>query len=432
MDGFVLNEGNTAWVLVSAALVLMMTPALAVFYGGMVRSKSVLNIMMMCFSAIAVVAVVYSLWGYSMSFGPDTAGGLFGDPFALFGIESLANGDPSNALASSGVPIYAWIGLQATFAIITLALLSGAVADRTRFSSWLVLVVLWCTFVYFPLSHMVWGGGLLSADGPIGRAFSTPMDLAGGTVVEIASGMGGLMLAIVLGKRRGFGIDPMRPHNLPLVMLGAGLLWFGWFGFNAGSAGAADGFASLAWVDTCVSAAVAMLAWLLTERIRDGKATSLGAASGVVVGLVAATPSAGFVTPLGAMAIGVVAGVLGALAVALKFRFGYDDSLDLVAVHFVGGFVGTVLIGVFATGPNLLEGAQEGLLYGGGVTQLVTQTLLAVSALVFVVVMTAIIGFVLRATMGVRVSADVEASGVDLALHGESAYEGIVSGRLGS
>jgi Amt family ammonium transporter len=431
MDGFVLNEGNTAWILVSAALVLMMTPALAFFYGGMVRSKSVLNMMMMSFSAIGVVGIAWALWGYSMSYGSDL-GGIIGNPFEMFGIDNLADNDPSNLIAANGVPTYAWIAFQATFAIITVALLSGAIADRTRFSGWLVLCVLWSTLVYFPLAHMVWGGGALGADGPIGRLFSTPMDFAGGTVVEIGAGVGGLVLAIVLGKRRGFGDDPMRPHNLPFVMLGAGLLWFGWLGFNAGSAGAANHQASVAWINTCLAGCAAMLAWVAVERIRDQHATSLGAASGVVAGLVAATPSSGYVAPLGAIVIGAVAGVLGAVAVAWKFRLGYDDSLDLVAVHLVGGLVGTVLIGVFATGPDLLEGARAGLLYGGGVTQLVSQTLLALGALVYATVMTLVIGFGLKALHGLRVSAQQEIGGLDLAIHGESAYEGIASGRLGS
>ncbi len=429
MDEFVLNEGNTAWILVSAALVLMMTPALAFFYGGMVRSKSVLNMMMMSFSAIGVVGIVYALWGYSMSYGPDVAG-LIGNPFALFGIEDVANTDPSNLLAANGVPVYAWIAFQATFAIITVALLSGAIADRTRFRAWLVLTVVWSTLVYFPMTHMVWGGGLLGANGPIGSSLSTPVDFAGGTVVEIGAGVGGLVLAVVIGRRRGFGTDPMRPHNMPFVMLGAGLLWFGWFGFNAGSAGAANDQASLGWVTTCLAACAAMIAWLITERVRDGISTTFGAASGAVVGLVAATPSAGFVSPLGAIAIGGIAGAAGALAVGLKFRLGYDDSLDLVAVHLVGGLIGTILIGVFATGRGLPDGAQAGLLYGGGVTQLLAQTALALAALVYSAVVTLVIGLVLKATVGLRAPVEHEIGGLDLAQHGESAYEGIASGRL--
>lgn len=429
MDGFVLDEGNTAWILVCAALVLMMTPALALFYGGMVRSKSVLNMMMMSFSAIGVVGLVYALWGYSMSYGPDVAG-VIGNPFTLFGIEGVADDDPSNLLAGNGVPVYAWIAFQATFAIITVALLSGAIADRARFRGWLVLTVAWSTVVYFPLAHMVWGGGLLGADGPIAAALSTPVDFAGGSVVEIAAGVGGLVLAVVLGKRRGFGSEPMRPHSMPFVMLGAGLLWFGWFGFNAGSAGAANGQAAMAWMTTCLAACAGLVAWIATERVRDGMSTSFGAASGAVVGLVAATPSSGYVSPLGAIAIGAVAGVAGALAVGLKFRLGYDDSLDLVAVHLVGGLVGTVLIGVFATGDGLPAGARAGLLYGGGVTQLLSQTILALAALVFAATVTLVVALVIRRVVGLRAPAEHEVGGLDLAQHGESAYEGIASGRL--
>ena len=429
MDGFEVNQGNTAWILVSAALVLMMTPALAFFYGGMVRSKSVLNMMMMSFSAIGVVGIVYTLWGYSMSYGPDVAG-IIGNPFTLFGIEDVANDDPSNLLAGNGVPVYAWIAFQATFAIITVALLSGAIADRTRFRAWLVLTVVWSTLVYFPLSHMVWGGGLLSAAGPVARALATPLDFAGGAVVEIAAGVGGVVLAVVVGKRRGFGTDPMRPHNMPFVMLGAGLLWFGWFGFNAGSAGAANDQAAVAWVTTCVAACAAMVGWIATERVRDGISTTFGAASGAVVGLVAATPSSGYVSPLGAIVIGLVAGVAGSLAVGLKFRLGYDDSLDLVAVHLVGGLIGTVAIGLFATGRNLPEGALPGLLYGGGVTQLLAQTILALAALAFSAVVTLGIGLLVKRTVGLRAPTDHEIGGLDLAQHGESAYEGIASGRL--
>ncbi|MDO8107322.1 ammonium transporter [Isoptericola sp. b441] len=430
MDTFVIDPANTAWVLLSAALVLLMTPALALFYGGMVRSKSVLNMMLMSFSALGVVGVVYLLWGYSMSFGSDV-GGLVGNPLQLFGVANLADGDPSDLMAGHGVPAYAFLAFQATFAIITVALLSGAVADRLRFSAWLLLTLVWSTLVYFPLAHMVWGGGLLSGAGPIGH-LATPMDFAGGSVVEIGAGVAGLVLAVVLGARKGFGKDPMRPHNLPFTMLGAGLLWFGWLGFNAGSAGAADHQAAIAWVNTTAAACTGLLGWLVVERVRDGKATSLGAVSGAVAGLVAATPSSGYVAPPGALVLGLVAGMLGAGAVGLKFRLGYDDSLDLVAVHLVGGLVGTIGIGLFATGPDLLDGARRGLFYGGGLAQLGAQTALALAALAFSAVVTAAIAVALRRVMALRVPAEHEIGGVDLALHGETAYEGIASGRLAS
>jgi Amt family ammonium transporter len=328
-------------------------------------------------------------------------------------------------MAASGVPALVAVGFQATFAIITVALISGAIADRTKFGSWLVFVALWVTFVYVPVAHMVWGGGLLGADG-ITSGWSTPIDFAGGTVVHINAGVAGLVLALLLGKRRGFGREPMRPHNLPFVMLGAALLWFGWFGFNAGSEFAADDVAGRAWLNTLIATCAAMLTWLVTEKFRDGHATSLGAASGVVAGLVAITPAAAAVDTFGAIAIGAVAGVLCALAVGLKYRFGYDDSLDVVGVHLVGGLTGTVLIGLFATDANNAwypDGAVNGLFYGGGVTQLGTQIVVALAAIVISGAATFVIGAILKATIGMRVSDEAEISGVDLAVHGETAYE---------
>ncbi|MDR3202408.1 MAG: ammonium transporter [Bifidobacteriaceae bacterium] len=437
---FALDSGNTAWILVSATLVLMMTvPALAFFYGGMVRSKSVLNMMMMSFGAAGLVGLIWVLWGYSMSFGTDQ-GGLIGNPVELFGLSGLADADASNILSGSGVPAMVWVGFQATFAVITVALISGSLADRVKFGAWMAFVGVWITVVYFPLCHWVWGGGFLGADGPIGSALSTPLDFAGGTVVHINAGVAGLVLAIIIGKRKGFGKEPMRPHNLPLVMLGAALLWIGWFGFNAGSAGGANAQAGQAWVTTFVATAVAMLGWTLTEKIRDGKATSLGAASGVVAGLVAITPGAGFVSPVGAVFIGLIAGVVCSLAVSLKYKFGYDDSLDVVGVHLVGGLTGTVLIGFFgsvdsaggyaADGGAYWDGAQNGLFYGGGATQLLTQISVALIAMVFSGVVTAIIGVIIKATRGWRISEPDEVGGIDLAVHGETGYETIGSGRL--
>ncbi|TQK75409.1 ammonium transporter [Rarobacter incanus] len=419
-----LNTGNTAWMLTSASLVLLMTPGLAFFYGGMVRSKSVLNIMMMSFGAMGVVGIIYVLWGYSMSFGSDIAG-IFGNPADFFGLKGMD--DNANALFSfedSGVPAYVWVAFQATFAIITVALISGSIPERVKFGSWMVFVAAWVTFVYFPMAHMVWGGGLLTK-GP-----STPLDFAGGTVVHINAGVAGLILALIIGKRKGFGKEPMRPHNLPFVMLGAALLWFGWFGFNAGSAGAANDQAGLAWITTTVATAAAMVGWLATEKIRDGHATSLGAASGIVAGLVAITPAAGFVSPVGSIFIGLIAGVVCALAVGLKYKLGYDDSLDVVGVHLVGGLWGTLSVGFFATADDLWEGSKAGLFYGGGLTQLATQAIIAIAAIAFSAVVTAIIGYIIKATMGWRVSEEVEVGGIDLAVHGESAYENISSGRI--
>ncbi|GAA4286699.1 ammonium transporter [Georgenia daeguensis] len=416
-----LDTGATAWMLISASLVLLMTPGLALFYGGMTRSKSVLNMMMMSFGAMAVIAVVYVLWGWSMSYG-SSVGGIFGNPFDQFGLSgAIYDGAGAFLIDDYGVPGIVGVAFQSTFAIITTALISGAIADRTRFSTWMVFVALWVTLSYFPMAHMVWGGGLLSGDGPF-ASIATPIDFAGGTVVHINAGVAGLVLALIIGRRKGFGAVPMKPHSLPLTMLGAALLWFGWFGFNAGSAFTADGVAGLAWVNTTTATAAAVLGWLATEKLRDGHATSLGAASGVVAGLVAITPAAGALSPVGSILLGAIAGALCALAVGLKYRLGYDDSLDVVGVHLVGGLVGTVGIGFLAT--------ETGLFYGGGASQLAVQVIIAVVAMIFSGVITAVIGLALKAVMGWRVSEDVEVNGIDQAEHGESAYEALGVGRF--
>ncbi|WP_062460612.1 ammonium transporter [Demequina soli] len=417
---FALDTGNTAWMIVATALVLLMTPALAFFYGGMVRAKSVLNMMMMSFISIATIAVVWVVYGYGLAFGSDTLGGLVGSPSGLVGLNGFADGDGLGA--GTGVPALVMAAFQATFAIITVALISGSVADRMKFSAWTIFTVLWVTLVYTPIAHGVWGGGLLGSFEP-----STVIDFAGGTVVHINAGIAGLALALLLGTRKGFGKEPFKPHNLPFVMLGAALLWFGWFGFNAGSEFGADATAGRAFLNTTVAPAIAILGWLLVEKIRDGHATSLGAASGVVAGLVAITPAAAAVDTWGALVIGFLAGVVCAMAVGLKYKFGYDDSLDVVGVHLVGGVLGTVLIGFFA---NLDEGttwapdgALNGLFYGGGWTQLGSQIIGALVAIVYSFVLTLIIGWALKATIGLRVSEDVEVQGIDLAEHGETAYE---------
>jgi Amt family ammonium transporter len=416
-----LDTGATAWMLTSASLVLLMTPGLAFFYGGMVRGKSVLNMMMMSFGAIAVTAVIYVLWGWSMSYGADV-GGIFGNPFEQFALNGAIYDEAGEFLIDDyGVPGIVGVGFQATFAIITVALISGAIADRVRYGTWLVFVALWVTFAYFPMAHMVWGGGLLSGDGPF-ASIAAPIDFAGGTVVHINAGAAALVLALVVGKRKGFGTEPMRPHSLPLVMLGAALLWFGWFGFNAGSAFTSDGFAGLAWVNTTTATAAAILGWLLVEKLRDGSATSLGAASGVVAGLVAITPAAGSVSPFGSIFIGALAGVFAAYAVGLKYRLGFDDSLDVVGVHLVAGLWGTLAIGFFAT--------ESGLFYGGGVNQLAVQAIIAVVAVVFSALVTYVLAVVLKAVGGWRVSEDDEVGGIDLAVHGETAYETIQSGSV--
>ncbi len=429
MEEFALDSGNTAWMLTSASLVLLMTPGLAFFYGGMVRGKSVLNMMMMSFGAIGAVGLIWVLYGYSGVFGSDV-GGFIGNPFDWFGLAGMTDND--SLMFASGVPALVAVGYQATFAIITVALISGAIADRTKFGTWMTFVAVWVTLVYLPLAHMVWGGGFLGADG-LTEFLSTPIDFAGGTVVHINAGIAGLVLAIVIGKRKGFAKEPMRPHNLPFVMLGAALLWFGWFGFNAGSEFGADGVSGRAWLNTMVATCVAMLAWLVTEKIRDGHATSLGAASGVVAGLVAITPAAAAVDTIGAIVIGLVAGALCALAVGLKYKFGYDDSLDVVGVHLVGGVVGTVLIGLFATDKNSAwypDGAQNGLFYGGGLTQLGTQVIVALASIVFSGVVTCIIAVIIKRTLGWRVSEEAEVGGIDLAVHGETAYETLGGARM--
>lgn len=416
-DPLALDPGATAWMLAASALVLLMTPGLAFFYGGLVRMKSVLNIMMMSFGAMGVVAVVWALWGYGLAFGPDTLGGWVGDPFANFGLAGLTTTIGTKA---AGLPDMVFIGFQATFAIITVALISGAVAERVRFGPWLLFSALWVTLVYSPIAHWVWGGGIFGAEGIIGSKIAA-LDFAGGTVVHMNAGMAGLMLAVVLGKRLGFMRDPnIRPHNLPFVMLGAGLLWFGWFGFNAGSELTADATAGLAWTNTLLATSAALLGWLLVERLRDGHATSLGAASGAVAGLVAITPACGFVDPMASIAIGAVAGGVCALAVALKFRVGLDDSLDVVAVHFIGGLWGTLSLGFFAV-PSSKTGG--GLFYGGGLAQFWPQILTALIVTAWTAVMTTLIGLAIHKTMGMRVTDADERSGIDVTEHAETAYE---------
>ncbi|MFQ6229270.1 ammonium transporter [Nocardia sp. NPDC002869] len=410
------NAGDTAWILTSAALVLLMTPGLAFFYGGMVRGKNVLNMIMMSISAMGVVTVLWVLYGFSVAFGTDK-GGLLGDPGQFFGLKTLIAGfgDESAGVPLIGtIPATVFVAFQAMFAIITVALISGAVADRLKFSAWLVFAAIWATVVYFPVAHWVWGGGWIMEK-------VEAIDFAGGTAVHINSGAAALALAIVVGKRAGWPKTPFRPHNLPFVMLGAALLWFGWFGFNAGSAAAADGVAGATFVTTLVATAAALIGWLVVEKIRDGKPTSLGAASGIVAGLVAITPSCSSVNVLGALAIGVIAGVVCALAVSLKFKFGYDDSLDVVGIHMVGGILGTVLIGVFAA-PEAPAGA-EGLFYGGDLELLGRQALGAVAVLVYSFVIALVIAYAIKFTIGLRADAEAESNGMDDSEHAETAYD---------
>jgi Amt family ammonium transporter len=363
---------------------------------------------------MGIVGVIYVLWGWSMSYSTDSIAGLFANPFAEFGLQGAILDDAGDFVLSDGLPVIVDVGFQVTFAIITVALISGAIAERVKFGTWMVFVPVWVTLAYFPMAHMVWGGGLLSGDGPF-ASIAEPIDFAGGTVVHINAGMAALVLVLVIGARKGFRKETMRPHSLPFVMLGAALLWFGWFGFNAGSAYGANGEAGLAWVNTTVAAAAAMLGWLLVERIRDGHPTSLGAASGVVAGLVGITPAAGSLSPVGSIALGAVAGVLCAMAVGLKYKLGYDDSLDVVGVHLVGGLVGTVLIGFLAT--------DGGLLYGGSANLLLVQIIIALVAIVFSGVVTLVIALVLKVAMGWRIAGEDEITGIDFEEHRETAYE---------
>ena len=413
MEEVVLNSGDTAWMLMSAGLVTLMIPGLALFYGGMVRVKSVLNMMMMSFGALAVVFTLWIIFGFSMVFGDSVGGnGYIGDVTEFLFLKGLDN---SEALIGT-IPAAVFIAFQGIFAASTVALISGSIADRAKFGAWMVFAGVWATLVYFPVAHWVFAfddfvaetGGWIAND--LGA-----IDFAGGTAVHINAGAAGLALAIVLGKRIGFGRSPMRPHNLPLVMLGAALLWFGWFGFNAGSAVASNGTAGLALLNTIGATVAAVLAWLIVEKLRDGHATSLGAASGVVAGLVAITPACAAVTASGALAIGAVAGALCAMSVGLKFRFGFDDSLDVVAVHLVGGIVGTLMIG--------FVGVEVGLFNGGGTEQLVKQAIGVVAVLGYSFILTLIIAKVIDLVMGFRISKDEEVSGIDLAVHAERGYE---------
>jgi Amt family ammonium transporter len=422
MEEVVINSGDTAWMLISTGLVTLMIPGLALFYGGMVRVKSVLNMMMMSFGALAIVFVLWIIVGFSMVFGDSIGGnGLVGDPSQFLFLNSLDNPDA----AIGTIPAAVFIAFQGIFAAITVALISGSIADRAKFGSWMVFAGIWAVLVYFPVAHWVFAfddfvaktGGWIAND--LGA-----LDFAGGTAVHINAGAAGLALAIILGKRVGWRKEAMRPHSLPLVMLGAALLWFGWFGFNAGSAVASNGTAGLALLNTIGATVAALLAWLLVEKVRDGHATSLGAASGVVAGLVAITPACAAVNASGALIIGAVAGVLCALSVGLKFRFGIDDSLDVVAVHLVGGIVGTVMIG--------FVGVEVGLFNGGGTEQLIKQIIGAGAVLGYSFIVTLIIGYALDKTIGLRVSKEVEVEGIDLKLHAESAYEMYSSSRGGS
>src|ERR1700742_5217091 len=410
-----IDPAATAWLLASTALVLLMTPGLAIFYGGMVRTTGVLNMIMMSFISIPLVTVAWLLVGYTLAFSDDSASGL------VCSLKHIGMLGINPDTARGPVPELLFATFQLGFAIVTAALVSGAIADRAKFAAWMVFVPLWTVTVYAVVAHWVWAPG--------GWLFNLgALDYAGGLVVEIVSGMSALALALVLGPRIGFKKDAMRPHNLPFVLLGCGLLWFGWFGFNAGSALAANGVASAIFLNTLVAGCLGMLGWLSVEQLRDGRPTTFGAASGVVAGLVAITPSCGTVNTLGAAAVGLAAGVVCSFAVGAKFRFNYDDSLDVVGVHFVGGVVGVSLIGLLATA--VMTSGPRGLFYGGGFGQLGKQALAIVVVALYAFTVSFVLAKLIDRIMGFRLSADDETAGVDFSQHAETAYAEGVQGHL--
>jgi Amt family ammonium transporter len=395
---------DSLWLLVAAALVLLMTPGVAFFYGGMVRAKSVISMMMMSFGAMALVGVLWVLYGYGLAFGTPLIPHWLGNPFSELGLNALTTGSGGPNL--NGL---AFAGFQATFAIITVALISGAIADRAKFGSWMIFAGLWVTIVYFPVAYWVfnltdgWAPFLLKVN-----------DFAGGTAVHINAGAAGLALALVLGKRVGFQKGMGKPHNVPLTLLGAALLWFGWFGFNSGSEAAVDGIAALAWINTLAAPAAATLGWLIIEKIKDGKPTSIGAASGAVAGLVAITPACNILTPGWAILLGLIAGAVCALAIDLKFKLGFDDSLDVVGIHLVGGVIGTLYIGIFGTGIGLID--------TGSFRQLGVQAIAAFGVMIFSFVIAWLLGTAIQKTIGFRIKNEDEVAGVDTVVHGEEGY----------
>jgi Amt family ammonium transporter len=402
------DTGSTAWMMVSTALVLFMTPGLALFYAGMVRRKNVLSSTMHSFFAMGLVGVLWALAGYTLAFGPDKAGLVGGlDFLGLKGVLGAVTGAEQAAIPTSVFAMY-----QGMFAIITVGLITGAIAERMKFKAYVVFAALWALLVYSPLAHWVWGGGWLMRLGAL--------DFAGGTVVHIASAAAALACALALGKRQGYGTDELRPHNVPMSVLGAGILWFGWFGFNAGSAYAANGLAGSAFLATHLSAAAGMLAWTVAETFHRGKATTLGAASGAVAGLVGITPAAGFVTPMAAIAIGLVVGAACYGGILLKDRFGYDDALDVVGVHGVGGTVGALLTGVFAMKAVNAAGA-DGLL-AGNPSLMIPQLVGIVATIAFSFIVTYVLLKVIDATVGLRVDEEAEYAGLDLSEHAETGY----------
>ena len=427
-----ISTGDTAWMLASSALVLLMTPGLAFFYGGMVRTKSVLNMMMMSMATIGIVSIIWVIYGFELAFGIDGKSPWYG------AIKISDLGNQVGAVANNGgeypIPLLVFAAFQLMFAIITPALISGAIADRAKFVPWTIFVAIWTTLVYLPVAHWVFAFGNKVGDVVTGAGYLAAkgvQDFAGGTAVHINAGAAGLALAIVLGKRIGWRKESMRPHSLPLVMLGAGLLWFGWFGFNAGSALGANGIAGLAFLNTQVAAAAALIGWIVVEKVRNGHATTLGAASGAVSGLVAITPACAFVAPWAAVVIGFLAGVICSVAVGMKYLFNFDDSLDVVGVHLVGGIWGSLSIGFFGSSAVNSIGL-DGLFFGGGSTLLGKQALGVAMVAGYSFLATLIIGFAIEKTIGFRVTKESELEGVDFNEHAESAYEMSGSTRGGS
>ncbi|MGP5043932.1 ammonium transporter [Glutamicibacter ardleyensis] len=398
------------WIMIAAALVLLMTPALGLFYGGMTRSTGVVNMMLMSFSAAALSAIVWILWGYSLSAGQPAIAGIIGNPFSDI---ALHNTEPTGLLTA---------GFSGTFALISVAIISGAIADRSRFAPWLLFVPLWVSLVYAPVAFWVWGGGLLSEDGFLGQIFGEAIDFAGGTVVHTNAGIAALVLALKLGQRHNFHDRP-QPHNTPLVMLGAALLWFGWFGFNAGAATTIEQ-AGLIWINTMGAPAAAILGWIFVEKLRGQRPSSVGVASGLVSGLVAITPACADLAPWAALLLGLIAGAGSAWAVNLKWKLGYDDSLDVVGVHLVSGIIGTMFLGFFAL-PT--ESNAGGLFYGGGFGQLIAQFITLLVVLIFSAAMTWVIATAIEKITPWRVSAQTELEGIDAAEHNESGYQWVDS-----
>ena len=408
-----MDSGNTAWMLISTALVLFMTPGLAFFYGGMVRSKNVLGMLMQNFAAMGLIGVLWVIVGFTLAFGGGGNAGVIGN-FDFLGFDGVNGNTLGPDFFALSIPFILFAAYQMTFAIITPALITGATADRLKFGGYMTFIGAWLLLVYTPVAHSVFAGGWLADMGAL--------DFAGGAVVHINAGAAALGVILVVGKRQGYGRVAMPPHSLPLTLLGTGILWFGWAGFNAGSALGANGLAAQAIMNTFAAASAALLSWILVERIRGGHATTLGAASGAVAGLVAITPCAGFVNTTGALIVGALAGAVCLLAIGIKNAAGYDDSLDVVAVHLVGGLLGSILLGFFADAAVNPIVTNEGVFLGGGADLLVDQVVASLATLAYSLVASFIIAKVIQSTIGLRVDAEAELEGLDRSQHAETAY----------